>query len=213
MGRKLDYKSFGQNVVIEKVQVKFDPTSGARRNHPAAEVSPTGYVKFNVEGSEDLITYLEDQGVDSKQAWVTTDFIRSLGTVLVRAARESEEGSVACKFDEATRTFTTHFGGAFRQCESLRPITTVEASFEPKLDKEGKPCLAVKIKGAPAKRKGNADAETLIARAEEEAAKKAVKAENKKKLAAAKQGVSTRKAPAPAPEAPTESPMESEEEE
>jgi hypothetical protein len=186
MGRKLAYVPLPNNVVIEKVQVKFDTFSGARRNHPAAEVSPSGYVRLNVEGSEDWLSYFEEQGTDPKQAWITTDFIRSLGMVLARAAKESDEGAVACKFDEVTRTYSTHFGGAFRQCESLRPVTTVEASFEPRSDKEGKSCLAVKIKGAPAKRKGNADPETLIARAEEATAKKAVKAVNKKRLAAAK---------------------------
>lgn len=188
MARKLNYQPLAPNVVVEKVQGKFDSFSGSRRNRSAVEVSTTGYSKFNVEGSEELMGYLEEQGVDPKQAWVTTDFIRSLGTVLVRAARETDEGAVACKFDEESRTFTTHFGAVFRQCESLRPVTTVEASFEPKLDKDSKPCLAVKIKGAPVKRKGNADAETLIARAEEEAAQKATKAENKKRLAAAKEG-------------------------
>ncbi|HYF80534.1 MAG TPA: hypothetical protein VD973_25785 [Symbiobacteriaceae bacterium] len=198
MARKLNYRPFPQRLEVEKVQVTFDRTTGSRRHPPAVIINRFGYAKTNVEGAEDWMAYLEDQGVDPKQAWVTNTFNRAQGLIFVHAAQETDDGAVALELDEEKGIFTTHFGAVFKQCPSMRPTTTVEASFEPRLDNEGKPCLSIKVKGAPAKRKGAADPEELIARAEEEAAKKAAKAENKKKLAAAKEG--STKTPSPAPE-------------
>lgn len=193
MAKKLTYELL--NVDVQKVETVFDTYAGARRNPPAGTLSESGRIVTNVEGAEEWRAFFQDQGISPDQPWITTGTNRALGLVFMYAATPTTPGAIEVKFDAKAGTYATHFGAAFLECPSLRPKTTVEVQWKAGLDKDKKPFLAVNVKAAKAKRAGAADAETLIARAQEEAAKKAVKAETKKKLAAAKQGG------APAPEA------------
>jgi hypothetical protein len=94
------------------------------------------------------------------------------------------------KWNPDARVYSTHLGAAMKECPAVRPVTTVEAQWKAGLDKEGRHCLVINIKGAKPKRAGAADAETLAARAEEEAAKKAAEASARERIAAAKGGKS-----------------------
>ncbi|MDF2631107.1 MAG: hypothetical protein K0R39_4938 [Symbiobacteriaceae bacterium] len=191
MVRKLPYTPIAQNIEMEKVRVSSDPSRLARRNKPGVNVNEHGWVKVNVGGTEEWMAFFEGQGVNPKEPWITLSFNRPHGLVFAYAAQQSDEDAIAVKFNEETRTYTTHFAPAFDQCPSLRPAGPVEATFEPKVDKEGTACLSIKIKGAPAKRKGAATLEEMAARAEEEAARKSTKAGLKLRIAAAKQGGGT----------------------
>lgn len=195
MERKLKYEPIPENAKVEKIETPFDTVGGARRNEPSADVSDSGHVRTNREGGEDWQAFFEDQGIDPKQPWVTLSASKTLGSVFMHAAKETDVGAVAVKFDEANRVYTTHFGSAFKQCPSLRPTGKVEARFKPSLDHEGKPCLAVKVKGATPKRKGAATPEEMAVRAEEEAAKKVAKSAVKKRIAAAKEVTAAVKPP------------------
>ncbi|MDF2630272.1 MAG: hypothetical protein K0R39_4103 [Symbiobacteriaceae bacterium] len=112
-----------------------------------------------------------------------------------------------------TEGLTTAYGSVFEQYPTLRPATKVQTSVKPRMDAEGKHCLAIQLQTAKAKRRGAADPEKLLARAEAEAAKQAAKAEIRQKIAAAKSGgatgARTRKANE-APPAPADEQVESE---
>lgn len=192
---KLKYEKVAANVKVEKVETTFEVVGGARRNHPAGEVHQTGYFRSNVEGGELLAAYFDEQGIDPKEPWVILTASKSLGTVFMHAAKQTDEGAVAVKYDENNKTYVTHFGAAFKQFPTLQPTTKVEGRLKPSLDPEGRPCIAVKVKGAPSKRKGAATLEQIAARAEDEAAKQAEKAAVKQRIAAARQGKAQAKPP------------------
>lgn len=193
--RKLYYEKIPESVKLEKIETTFDVAGGSKRDEPAADVSPKGYVRTNREGAEEWHAFFDEMGIDPLQPWVTLSASKSLGTVFMYAATGTEEGKVAVKFFETTGIYTTHFGAAFKQCPSVAPLTKVEARFKPSLDQEGRKCIAVIIKGAPPKRKGAADVEELAARAEAEAAKKAAKAAARKRITDAKNGTAAVKPP------------------
>jgi len=187
MSKKLFYRQLPLNGKVTKVKTVFNTVSGSRRQRPALTVNRHGHVKSNVEACEEFRAYVAEQGFDANQPSITTSTNDALGLILVYAASATEEGAIEVKVN-ADGTFTTHFGAALEQSPDLRPVTTVLARYEPSLDQEGRPCLAVQIKAAGPKRRGAADPEKLAARAEEEAAKAEAKAAAKKRIAAAREG-------------------------
>jgi hypothetical protein len=195
--KKLYYEAL--NIGAQKVETVFDRAGGARRNPPCATLYETGRIVTNVEGAEEWRAFFEDQGVDPIQAWITTSHNKAQGLIFMYAANDATPGAIEVDWNAEARTYYTHFGAAMKECPAVRPITTVEVRWKPAVDKEGKPCLVFNVKAAKAKAAGDADPETLAARAEEEAAKKAAKEAARKRIAAAKEGRST-KTPPPAPE-------------
>jgi hypothetical protein len=189
MTRKLYYRAVPQNMEVEKVTEVFDPQTGARRNPAAVDVNQSGRARANREASEEWLQFFVEQGIDPLDAWMTLGTNGAEGIIFVYPAHKTDEGAIAANWDSDTLTYHFHFGSAMKQTPAVRPTTQVEATYEPSLDKEGKPCLAVKIKGARPKRAGAADLEEMAVRAEEETAKKAAKAAARKRIAAAKQGV------------------------
>lgn len=184
--KKLNYEQL--NVDVQKVQTTYDTYTMARRNPPSAEITRYGRTRTNVEGAEEWRTFFEDQGIDPVQPWITTGTNKALGLIFIYAASKTDAGAMEVKWDPDARIYTTHLGAAMKECPAVRPVTTVQAQWKPGLDKEGKPCLVINIKGAKPKRAGAADDETLAVRAEEEAAKKAAKAAARERIAAAKIG-------------------------
>jgi hypothetical protein len=186
--KKLNYVQV--NLDVQKVETAYDTYTLARRNPPSAAINRYGRTRTNVEGAEEWRTFFEDQQIDPLQPWITTGTNKAQGLIFVYAASKTDAGAIEVKFDPETRVYTTHFGAAMKECPAVRPVTTVEAQWKPGLDKEGKPCLIINVKGAKPKRAGAADDETLAARAEEEAAKKAAKVAARERIAAAKKGAS-----------------------
>jgi hypothetical protein len=186
--KKLNYEQL--NVDVQKVETTYDTFSLARRNPPSTVINRYGRARTNVEGAEEWWAFFEDQQVDPIQPWITTGTNKELGLVFMYAASKTDPGAIEVKWDPDNRTYATHFGSALKECPSLRPVTTVEAQWKPGVDKEGKPCLVINVKGAKTKRAGAADDETLAERAEAEAAQKAAKAAARERIAAAKNGAS-----------------------
>lgn len=186
MTKKLAYAQL--NVDVQMVQTAYDTYSLARRNPPSAEINRYGWTRTNVAGAEEWRAFFEDQQVDPVQPWITIGTNKVRGLIFIYAASKTEAGAIEVKWDAAARIYTTHFGAAMQECPAVRPVTTVLAQWKPGLDKEGKPCLAINIKGAKPRRAAAADDETLAARAEAEAARKAAKAAARERIAAAKHG-------------------------
>jgi hypothetical protein len=174
-------------VDVKKVQTTYNKVSGSRRKPPAVEVSKFGRAKTNTEAAEEWQAFFLEQGLRPEQPWITTGTNEELGLIFIYAAQKTDLGAIEVKLDPKTGLYATHFGAAFKESPALRPEGKVEAQYEPSLDKEGKPCLALKITGAAAKRAGAADPEEMAARAEVEAAKAEAKAAARKRIAAAKQ--------------------------
>ncbi|MDF2626499.1 MAG: hypothetical protein K0R39_330 [Symbiobacteriaceae bacterium] len=208
MTKKLYYRKV--NVDVQKVQTTYETSTLSRRNPPAVEVNRYGAARTNVEGAEDWRTFFEEQGISWEQPWVTIGHSKLQGLIFMYAANKTDPGAIEVKWDAGRRVYTTHYGAAMKECPAVRPVTKVEAQFEPALDKEEKHCLAINIKAAKPKRVGAANAEEMAARAEAEAVKQAVKEAARQRTAAAKQG-KTAKGGAQAPEAAKETPPASEE--
>lgn len=185
MAKKLNYVAV--SVDVQKVEISYDTYSLARRNPPSAEINRHGRARTNVEGAEEWRLFFEDQKVDPLQPWVTTGANKAQGLIFMYPASETDAGAIQVKWDPDARIYTTHFGAAMKECPAVRPVTTVEAQWQAGLDKEGKPCLVINVKGAKARRAGAADDETLATRAEEEAARKAATAAARQRIAAAMQ--------------------------
>jgi hypothetical protein len=186
MVKKLDYVQV--SVDVQKVETAYDTYSLSRRNPPAADINRYGSTRTNVEGAEEWRTFFEDQQLDPLQPWITTGTNKAQGLIFMYAASKTDPGAVEVKWNPDQRIYITHFGAAMKECPAVRPVTTVEAQWRAGLDKDGKPCLIINVKGAKAKRAGAADDKTLAARAEEAAARKAAKAAAREQIAAAKNG-------------------------
>jgi hypothetical protein len=186
VGRKLNYLPFTEKVTLEKIRAQFNRFSGARKGKAAIEVNEHGLGSANVAGSEILMAYLEDQGMDPLDAFMTLSADKLKGVITMHAAQESDEGAVAVPYDKDKRTYSIHYGAVLEQYPTMRPSTTVQSTVRPRLDDQGFPCLSIQIKEAKTKRRGNADPEALLARAEAAAAKKAARTEVRQRIAAAK---------------------------
>ncbi|HWI50710.1 MAG TPA: hypothetical protein VNT01_01045 [Symbiobacteriaceae bacterium] len=184
MAKKLNYVQV--SVDVQKVETTYDTYSLARRNPPSVEINRHGRARTNVEGAEEWRLFFDDQQVDPLQPWVTTGTNKAQGLIFIYPATKTDAGAIEVKWDEEARVYTAHFGAAMKECPAVRPVTNVEAQWKAGLDKEGKPCLIINVKAAKAKRAGAADGETLAARAEDEAARKAAKAAARERIAAAK---------------------------
>jgi hypothetical protein len=184
--KKLTYEQL--NVDVQKVETTYDTYSLARRDPPSADINRYGRARTNVEGAEEWRIFFEDQRIDPVQPWITTGTNKALGLIFMYAASKTDAGAIEVKWDPTARVYSTHFGSTMKECPAVRPVTTVQAQWKAGLDKAGKPCLVINIKGAKPKRAGAADDEKLAARAEEEAARKAAKAAARERIAAAKNG-------------------------
>lgn len=185
-------------VDVQKVETVFDRSGGSRRLPPWVTINRYGRAYTNVEGGLEWRAFFVDQGVNPDQPWITTGTNGQQGLIMMYAAQATDLGAIEVKLDRTNQTYSTHFGAAMQQCPEVRPTTVVEARWEPSLDKDGKPCLAINVKAAIPKRRGAADPEEMAARAEEEAAKRAAKEAARKRTAAAKQSVKA-KGGTPAP--------------
>jgi len=202
--RTLNYQQFKEKVTLEKIREQFNRQTGARRGKAGIEVNEHGLGVMNVAGSEIAMSFFDDQGVDPLDAFVTLRADKLKGLITMHAAQETDEGAVPVPFDADKKTYSIHYGSVLQQFPTMRPAAKVQTSIKPRLDGDGKPCLAIQLQAAKTKRRGAADPETLLARAEEEAAKKAAKAEIRQKIAATKAGATTRSSKSKVVEPPPE---------
>lgn len=153
-------KNMDEGLEFDVIQETYDPASHSKRNLAAFEVKPTGASASNVESGEAFVKWLQKHygdAVDPYRCSLLFGANVKKGLVALYISETAVEGATAARWADDRKTFSFHLGAVFRKYPQLRPSTTVEALFRDTTDKDGKPCLAISLKGALAKRKGPVD--------------------------------------------------------
>jgi hypothetical protein len=175
-----------EGLEFEVVQEVFDPASHSKRNLAAYEVKRTGASASNVEAAEIFVKWVQKHygdTIDPLRCFLLFGANPKKGLVALYVSETATEGSTAIRWADDRKTFSFHLGAVLRKYPQLQPSTTVEALFTEMTDKDGRPCLAIKVKGALPKRKGPVDSAVA-------AQKKAEREERKRKRTEKKTGSS-----------------------
>jgi hypothetical protein len=126
-----------------------------RRDGPGVNLSPSGYMSSNTNGSLEIEEAWTEAGNRiEEQILMKFGSTKGKGKGIVAGyvAKEGEEGAITLKKNSDGHSYGWHIGYLFAIYPNLRPSGHVFCTLKKDTDANGHPCIKINVKGATLKR-------------------------------------------------------------
>lgn len=147
-----------QDLEFSLVTETYSTPTQTRRRSPGADLSRTGYVQTNVNGTGEFEKLINQAGAKMEDLFVLKlGANEAKGLVAAYYAREGEEGAVTVKRSKNKKAISFHLGHIFDKFPSLRPAGDLYCALKLGADKRGVPCIIINLRGTSVRKGRSTD--------------------------------------------------------